>query len=66
MILKLISDGTPNGTRVVDARTGEMVRFVQDITWNLGVNESLANVTIKLMNIPVEIISKSKKVYRYD
>lgn len=35
MKLKIISDGTGRGTKVVDAETGEELKYVTEIVWRI-------------------------------
>jgi len=62
MKLKVISDGTLNGTKVVDLETNENLNGVYEVTWQHGVGE-LPKATIRLYNIPVEIECGDVKKY---
>lgn len=55
MKLKLISDGTPIGTKIVDEETGEMLHGISNLTWEVSANEPLTKLTLELFNVPVEI-----------
>lgn len=56
MKLKLISDGTLDGTKIVNAETNEIVSNVVNATWEI--NESfLAKLTITIVNPEIEIQS---------
>lgn len=59
MKLKLISDGTNIGTKLIDEDTGEQVHGISQITFEADVNETLAKVSIDFFNIPVEITTKT-------
>lgn len=59
MKLKIISDGTNSGTKLINQETGESVELVQEIQWFLDVNEVYSLATIKLAKIPVEIVSEA-------
>ena len=52
--LKIISDGTPWGTKVVNVETGEVVQYVTDVEWKFA-SGKMAEATIKLAQVPVEI-----------
>lgn len=54
--IKIISDGTPNGTKVIDLETGKIIHWVQEVTWRID-TDNLAQVTIKVLNVPVELTS---------
>lgn len=54
MRLKIVSDGTSNGTKIVDEESGEEVRGVTHIEWSLGVDE-LAKVTIEFEAVSVDV-----------
>lgn len=59
MKLKIVSDGTPMGTKVVNAVTGEEVEGIVSVTWRITADDvSLAN--IELQKLPVELIGKPK------
>jgi hypothetical protein len=60
MKLKIISDGTNVGTRLIDENTGEMIGYIQKITWKANVESFLPTVTVELLDIPVEIVTKSE------
>jgi len=51
--IKIISDGTAPGTRVVDARTGEPIDGITAISWKVDVNR-LAEATLTFIKVPVE------------
>lgn len=55
MKIKIVSDGTPRNTTVVDAVTGEMLEGIQSIRWELAVNNPLATAIITFIKIPVEL-----------
>ncbi len=60
MKLKIISDGTNEGTKLVDEDSGELVPLVQKLTWEAKADGfHLTKVTIELLNVPVEIVAKA-------
>lgn len=61
MKIKIISDGTPNGTLVVDADTGEKVDNIYSIKWELLVTDGMADVELGILMVPVELVGKVKK-----
>jgi len=54
MKLKIISNGTDLGTKVVDAETGSVVEGVTSIEWKIAAGK-YAEATIKCISIPVEV-----------
>jgi hypothetical protein len=54
MWLKIISDGTVKGTRVVDAQTGEEVGNVTAVSWSMG-NDGLTEAVVTLGCVPAEV-----------
>lgn len=60
MKLKIISDGTNAGTRLIDEDTGEAIPLIQKLTWEADAKDLCTKVTVELLNIPVEIVSKSE------
>lgn len=57
MKLKIISDGTPIGTRVF-AEDGETVEDVERITWGVSVKDKTAKARITLRNVAVDVIGE--------
>jgi hypothetical protein len=56
MKVKIISDGTINGTTIVDEKTGEPLSGVRSIMWSLDIDMMLAKVVVELIKIPVEVV----------
>lgn len=61
MRLKIISDGTPYGSKIIDSDTGEMVEMVRHIDITLGVGGVSATIEIinpllDLHNITPEVV----------
>ena len=52
--LKIVSDGTPSGTHVLDRETGERLENVMVIEWRISVG-GLAEAILTLRNVPVEL-----------
>lgn len=66
MKLKIISDGTNTGTKLIDEDTGEMIHMVQKITYEATADDTFPKVTIELINVPVEIVSEADvDLYEY-
>ena len=53
MKLKIISDGTSRGTKVVNAETGEELKYVTDIVWRIEAM-GYAHATIEIDNVAFE------------
>lgn len=67
MKLKIISDGTSAGTKLIDEDTGEMIHLIQNLTWQQSGEDYASKVTIELINIPVEIVAKAEvELLEYD
>ena len=57
MKVKIISDGTASGTKLIDQETGKSIEDITSITWSVSVDE-LAQVNVKFINVPVEVIGE--------
>lgn len=57
MKLKIISDGTYLGTKVVNATTGEAVEDILSVRWNVDWRDGIAEATIEFRFIGVELSS---------
>jgi hypothetical protein len=61
MKLKLISDGTNAGTKLIDEDTGQMIHGIAKLTWEADCKDlSVTKTTVEFFNVPVEIISPVK------
>ena len=60
MKLKIVSDGTPMGTRVENAETGELLEDVVAVAWHIQVSgiPTLAVATVTLVNIPLDAVGE--------
>ena len=52
--IKIISDGTVAGTRVVDENNTPLDN-ISRLTWTVSTEDTLATALIEFINIPVEI-----------
>ena len=59
MKLKIISDGTNTGTKLIDEDTGEMIHGISKLTWEVNVENFTTKVGVEFFNIPVEFVSKA-------
>lgn len=67
MKLKIISDGTTVGTKLINEETGEMVNLVQKITYKISLDDFVGHATVSFLNIPVEIVAPTEvEVIEYD
>jgi len=62
MKLQIISQGTPETTRIVD-ENGNQLEGVVHIDWKIGI-DSYARATIELDGVPVILESKNNTVIR--
>jgi hypothetical protein len=54
----VVSDGTPKGTRIVNADTREPIIGVESVTWSCSA-DSEADALIHLIGVPCEITAKA-------
>lgn len=59
MEIKVISDGTPRGTSVINKETGEPIDRVTEVTWHCSATDSMATVELKLLNVEVQVVGKA-------
>jgi len=55
--IKVISNGTANGTMVVDSATGERIKNVVSVHWSVKVND-VSDCSIVFRNVPAEITAE--------
>lgn len=55
MKIKIISDGTNFGTKIINKETGEIIGRVQNITWSISAADVLAKATIEILNPEIEL-----------
>jgi hypothetical protein len=56
MKIKIVSDGTPMGTKVVNAETGEAIKGVCGVSWSLSDNRSIGRAIVEFALVPVELV----------
>jgi|SRR6185436_16568660 len=60
MKLKIISDGTNEGTKLIDEDTGEMFHGISKLNWQANTDDTLTKVNVEFFNVPVEIVTQAK------
>ena len=65
MKIKIISDGTMLGTKIVDEETGKELSFVRKVEWTLDLNAQppwnrLATCKLEMFNVPVELVGEAE------
>jgi hypothetical protein len=55
MKIKILSQGLPFGTQVVNAETGEGIENVTKVEWVADIKDSLCRCKIEVFQVPVEI-----------
>ena len=55
MKVKIISDGTSFGTKVIDSETNTILGRVQKIKWEISSDDCIAICTLEVAMTPVEI-----------
>lgn len=59
MKVKIVSDGTPKGTKVVDIETGEVIENITRIFWEVSL-DSLAKAHIEIADCEIEVEAEGK------
>lgn len=59
MKVKIVSDGTPQGTKAISLETNEVIENVTRIFWNMDVH-SFAKAHIEIINCETEIETEGK------
>jgi hypothetical protein len=58
MKIKIISDGTPMGTHVTNADTGEKLELVRSVAWTCEIDK-LATATITVSKVPISVVGET-------
>lgn len=58
MKIKIISDGTRQGTRIVNAKTGEEIEGVVSVEWDMSVRygDFESQLTLEIANVQLELV----------
>lgn len=62
MKIKIISDGTNSGTKIINKETGEMIGMVQNVTWSISSKDIYAKATIEILNPEIELECDDVKI----
>jgi hypothetical protein len=62
MRIKIVSDGTSAGTKVVDEKTGETVEGVLMISWSVSTEDTGARVLMELLGVPCDIVTEARNI----
>lgn len=54
MRVKIVSDGTRQGTTVVDVATGETLQFVKSVVWSIDAEDGYARATIEVVHVEID------------
>jgi hypothetical protein len=63
MNIKLVSDGTVEGTRVTNAATGQLMGMIRRIEMSVDAETRGVEVVLRMQRIPVEFSGKAKVVF---
>jgi len=59
MEIKIISDGTPYGTKVINKETGETLDLIEHVSWDIDAKDTgLARATIRFVKTEVDLIGE--------
>ena len=59
-VYKIVSDGLPRNTKVIDLLTNEELKGVSAISWSLEAGASVATVQIKLHAVALEVVGEAR------
>jgi hypothetical protein len=65
MKLKIISDGTNTGTKLIDEISGKTIQFVQKITCSASIRDFLVYTTIDLVKVPIDVVAMAE-IHEFD
>lgn len=63
MRVKITSDGTAFGTRVVDAESGEPIERVTSVSWSVDMERMVASANVTFVGVPVEIKGELEETF---
>ena len=59
-IIRIVSDGTTSGTRLIDVESGESIGFVESIEWAATIGQPLTKTVVVFNKVPVELVAHLK------
>lgn len=62
--VKIVSDGTSDGTKIIDQETGKELKYVIHAKWELSAEDVLAKLTLTMVNVPVEITGQAAEIVK--
>lgn len=60
MKIKIVSDGTPYNTHVLNADTGEKIEGITSIHWRIDSASEFAHTVLTFEVVPVEVIGETE------
>ncbi len=60
MRIKIISDGTTLGTRLVNAETGESIDGATSITWSANIDDGSVVALVRFIRLPIDAIGEAE------
>jgi len=63
MYIKLVSDGTPEGTHVLNSATGQRMGMIRRIEMVTDVDIQGVEVVLRMHHVPIEFSGKAKVVF---
>lgn len=64
MKLRIVSDGTPEGTQVLNAQTGEELDMVESVSWSVSTKQDVAKAQVTLILAAADIVGESEALTR--
>jgi len=66
MKIKIISNGTAFGTKVVNAETGENVENISEIVWRCSVANKIAEADLRFNEVETDVIGETESEVKKD
>jgi hypothetical protein len=60
MNIKIVSDGTWYGTKIIDSDTGETINNVIKVEWSLSVEKKIADCVLTLIDESFEYVGNTE------
>lgn len=61
-LVKIVSDGTSAGTRLIDEDSGESIGYVDTIEWSVTVGQPLAKAKVVFTQVPVYMLAPLEEI----